>query len=489
MPPYFSADIFFTILTCGLGIQAYLSQKTRSQTMNLHRLRVSENQRFLVTDQGVPFFWLGDTAWELFHRLTIEDVECYLKSRKQKKFNLIQAVALAEFDGLYTPNVYGEKPLNDNDPSQPNEAYWLFVDRVIRKADHYGLYIGLLPTWGDKVTDLWGIGPVIFDENNAYLYGEWLGRRYKEQKNVVWILGGDRPVRYIGKKTNMQQDDSPIWSAMAAGIYEGTGSRVLITYHPSGGHSSSEYVHDKDWLGVNMMQSGHGGGHDVPVWEMIEKDYYLMPVKPTLDGEPNYEDHPVNPWPEWDPELGYYNDYDVRKQLYRSVFAGGCGVTYGHHSVWQMYSERYEAINHAKMYWREAISRPGASQVQYLRRLMESRPYLTRIPDQSLIKYPNLDRSKFNCATRDDHGRYALIYLPDAPQVTVDLGALAGGEINAWWFDPRNGRGILDGKYSGGVSQTFVAPHYGPDWVLVLDDVAAKFSNPGIEIDTFGVIE
>ena len=110
-----------------------------------------------------------------------------------------------------------------------------------------------------------------------------------------------------------------------------------MTYHPWGGHSSSEWLHEEDWLDVNMMQSGHGGGHDVPVWDMIAHDYALKPTKPTLDGEPNYEDHPVSPWPKWDPANGYYRDHDVRKQLYRSVFAGACGVTYGHHSMWQFY--------------------------------------------------------------------------------------------------------------------------------------------------------
>ena len=32
------------------------------------RLKVSENQRFLVHEDGTPFFYLGDTAWELLHR-------------------------------------------------------------------------------------------------------------------------------------------------------------------------------------------------------------------------------------------------------------------------------------------------------------------------------------------------------------------------------------------------------------------------------------
>ena len=75
------------------------------------RLIVSENNRFLIFEDGTPFFWLGDTAWELFHRLTKNEAEQYLKNRLEKGFTVIQAVILAELDGLNIPNTEGEKPL------------------------------------------------------------------------------------------------------------------------------------------------------------------------------------------------------------------------------------------------------------------------------------------------------------------------------------------------------------------------------------------
>ena len=114
-------------------------------------LRVSENNRFLIKSNGIPFFWLGDTAWELFHRLNREDTERYLENRRQKGFTVIQAVALAELDGLNTPNRFGEKPLTANDPAKPNPKYFEHVDWVVNKAREKGLYVGLLPTWGRYV--------------------------------------------------------------------------------------------------------------------------------------------------------------------------------------------------------------------------------------------------------------------------------------------------------------------------------------------------
>jgi len=156
-------------------------------------IRVSHNHRFLVHPDGTPFFYLGDTAWELFHRCTLHEAEMYLRDRAAKGFTVIQAVALAELDGLTLPNPNGDLPLIDHDPSRPNEAYFRHVDAIVDLAAALGLYIGLLPTWGDKWHRLWGVGPEIFTPENARTYGRWLGQRYKDAP-IIWILGGDRPV-------------------------------------------------------------------------------------------------------------------------------------------------------------------------------------------------------------------------------------------------------------------------------------------------------
>src|SRR5436190_6136120 len=158
------------------------------------QLRVSENHRYLVQKDGTPFFWLGDTAWELLHRQNREDTLFYLDKRARQSFNVIQTVVLAEMDGLNTPNAYGQKPLIDNDPTRPNEKYFEHVDWVFAEASKRGLIIGLLPTWGNKVVQgrTEKRNEVIFNETNARVYGRWIGNRYKSATNLVWILGGDR---------------------------------------------------------------------------------------------------------------------------------------------------------------------------------------------------------------------------------------------------------------------------------------------------------
>ena len=177
-----------------------------SQTSNHGRVVVSPNGHYLQYEDGTPFFWLGDTGWELFHRLNYKEIERYLDNRSRKGFTVIQAVLLAEFNGLRVPNQNGDVPFHNLDPTKPNENYFRFADSVVQLAAAKNLVMGLLPTWGDKVTPNWGEGPVVFDSVNAYTYGLWLGKRYAAAQHVVWILGGDRPpVR------GDSQDWRPVW--------------------------------------------------------------------------------------------------------------------------------------------------------------------------------------------------------------------------------------------------------------------------------------
>src|ERR1035438_9859143 len=348
------------------------------------RLRVSDNQRFLTYEDGRPFFYLADTAWELFHRLGREDSGRYLTKRAEQGFTVIQAVALAEFDGLNEPNAYGQVPLRDNDPLQPNEDYFRHVDWVVQKANSLGLYIGLLPTWGDKWNKKWGIGPEVFTPQNAAAYGEWIGHRYRDA-GVIWILGGDRPVENDAQKE--------IIRAMARGLGRGDGGAHLITFHPTGGSGSSQPFHNDDWLDFNMRQNGHAiefTGH----YDRTGVDYNRVPIKPVLDGEPVYEGHPVSFNAR---QLGHSLAADIRRAFYWDVFSGACGHTYGHHSVWAMYTPQRKPVNSPLMFWTEAMTEPGAAQVGFGRRLIESRPFLTRVPDDSVLvpsEYPTLIRSE-----------------------------------------------------------------------------------------------
>jgi len=465
----------FLALILSLSLLPVSAASTSSASPRLSALKVSDNQHFLARSDGSPFFYLGDTAWELLHRLTREDAETYLKRRAEQGYTVIQTVVLAEFSGLEIPNAYGALPLHDNDPLKPNELYFEHVDWVVKKAEELGLYVGLLPSWGDKwMKGRWGVGPEIFTPENAGAYGEWLGRRYANSA-VIWIVGGDRPIE--------NDTHRAIIDGMARGLRKGDGGSHLITFHPPGSRSSSEWFHSAPWLDFNMRQNGHSASFNVNYAKM-GADYDRVPIKPLIDGEPIYEGHPIAFKAE---EFGHSIAADVRRAMYWDLFSGACGHTYGHHSMWQFFDTGREPVNRPLMKWQQAIEEPGGNQMQFGRRLIESRPVLTRIPDNDIIvpetvttSIPGAGAYRF-VATRDSDGSYAMVYAPIGRAFRVQMNKIFGKNVVAWWFDPRTGKATTAGQFPNEGEREFTPPNPGEvlDWILVLDDASKNFPAPG----------
>jgi hypothetical protein len=438
----------------------------QAQPAGLPRLKVSADGRRIVRVDGSPFFWLGDTAWELFHRLSLAEAAVYLEDRARKGFNVIQAVALAELDGLRTPNANGDLPLVDVDPTRPNEAYFRHVDAIIDLAASKGLYTGLLPTWGDKFYKRWGVGPEVFTPANARAYGAFIGRRYKDRP-IIWIMGGDR------------NPDEPGHLAIVRGMAEGVRSEVgrsqLMTYHPQGGSASWDWFHNDPWIDLHVFQSGHSE-RDIANDAFTDKGWALQPVRPVLDSEPRYEDHPIN----WKPESGWFDEADVRQAAWWSVLAGAAGHTYGDHNIWQMWQPGRDPISAARTPWRQAIAHPGSAQMGHLRRLMESRDFLRLVPRQDLLA-GNLGAgpSRKRAAASPE----ALIaYTPFGEPLTVRTAQLGPGPLRAWWFDPRTGKASRLGLLKRQAEQTFTPAGptgRGRDWVLIIYRASRAMRPPG----------
>lgn len=463
-----------------LSLAATVGLASAGSAAPLPALKVSENKRFLVTADGKPFFYLGDTTWELFHRLNREEAIRLFENRAARKFNVLQSVAIAELEGHADPNPYGHLPFVGLDVTKPavrdgpRNDYWDHVDFIVTEANKRGLYIGFLPTWGRFWHDTNQGRTPLFTVANAEMYGEWLGRRYRDE-GLIWILGGDRGVD--------SDEQKEIIRAMARGLRKGDGGSHLMTFHPPGGNGSSTWFHEDAWLDFNMRQNGHVAEF-TGRYDNTRKDYDRTPIKPVLDGEPIYEDHPVS----FDAKkLGHSISSDVRRPLYWNLFTGAFGHTYGHHSVWQMWSPGKPPINNPLMPWFEAIDQPGAAQMQHGRALIESRPFLTRIPDPDVIvtdrvptRVPGAGRYQF-VATRDTDGTYAMVYAPVGRSFKVRMDKITGGKVKAWWFNPRDGKAKAIGTFENKGEREFLPPDVGEmlDWVLVLDDAAKKYPPPG----------
>jgi hypothetical protein len=438
-------------------------------TIRAQTLQVSRNGRHLIGEDGRPFFYLGDTAWDLFCRLDREETERYLSGRAEKGFTVVQAVVLFGNGGLDTPNAYGAAPLIDKNPLTPNEPFFQHVDYVVNSAKRLGLYIGMLPTWGY----FWGgndADQIIFTPENAKRYGEFLGKRYRN-KPVIWILGGDENIK--------TEREFAIIEAMAMGLKKGDDNRHLITFHPRGPGLSSDYLHHAEWLDFNMYQSSHGG-HDHDNGLYAEHDYDLRPTKPTLDGEPRYEIIPVGFYFKGANQLDLFDAYDCRQAAYWSLLAGACGHTYGNNSIFQFWEPGRTGAFGVSIPWYEALDHPGAFQMGLVRRLFESRAWEKLIPNQEIIKDgPDSGGAKIRAAVAADSS-FAFIYSPRGERFTIDKSFVKAKQAREAWYDPRYGiTYVIHTAHTKGI-QTYTPPTNGRgnDWLLIIEDAETKLTSP-----------
>lgn len=449
-------------------------------------LSLTPNGHFLQTRSGEPFFWLGDTGWELFHRLDREEARIYLKNRAEKGFNLIQAVALHELEAFESPNAYGDYPLKGedilrpdttrgNDPGDPLQYdYWDHLEFILEEAASLGLLVGLLPCWGEYVTPRFR-DRVIGSPEAGYAYGSFIGKRFlKYNDHLVWILGGDR---LPDERSNGVQ----IWRAMAEGITDGVTDtpgydgkadyrRTFMTYHCYA--SSSRWFHNDPWIDMHTWGSYHEKRDNERAYYEAQDDWKLDPPKPTLNSEPAYELLPVNY--DWEHVSGgRFDDFDVRQQAYWSVFAGTCGHTYGCNPVWQMYKKANPhpplTLQNRKE-WHEALDEPGASQVGYLKELILSRSFPDRRPAQHILAENPHDPAGHLQACAGD--RWWMVYIPTGKEVHLHMERPAGNRAQATWFNPREGHfGTPELTATGAITRFDPPgePGRGNDWVLIID--------------------
>lgn len=446
------------------------TKKDVKEDGKLPQLKVSENQRYLMDEDENPFFWLGDTGWLLFSKLNRAEAEEYLENRVEKGFNVIQVMVIHH---LAVSNVYGDSALVKGDISIPaltegnifedTTAYdfWDHADYIIDLAEKKGLYMALVPVWGTNVKE-GGIS-----RQQADIYSSWLAKRYAEKSNIIWLNGGD----------TKGCDSTATWNIMGQN-YHKLAPNHLTTFHPFGRMQSSLWFHNAQWLDFNMFQSGHrrydqddtkkAYGQDN--YKYVTDDLATSPLKPTIDGEPSYEGIPQGLH---DPTEPFWNDNDLRRYAYWSVFAGGFGFTYGNSAVMQMNRPIDETPAYGvREYWTEAIDMPGARQMVHLKKLLLSKPYFERIPDQSLIAAGQGEKYDYQVATRGKN--YALIYTYNGREMQISMGKIAGDKVAASWFNPRNGKQTVIGKFENNGMHTFNPPgemEDGNDWVLILDSV------------------
>lgn len=432
-------------------------------------MRISPGKRYLITDDGRPFFYMADTAWRLFYCADREMADTYLRKRKEQGFTVFMPVILSEVFGTESEvNPYGHYALHDWDPTRPNEAFFEHVDWIVRRAAELDLVAGILPCWGEFVCDLlYGRGPQCFTPESAYAYGRFLGERYRRDANIIWVLGGDR------NPTSPAHVE--LWHSMARGLRDGDGGCHCITYHPAPRdelqtYSSADWLPDAEWIDFNMLQTGTV--IDRANYLLIRKDYLRTGTqqKPVLDGECRYEYSHEFFWTK-PPSGRRIGAHQVRKAMYNAMLSGAAGHTYGCRCVWNFYREGTVPTRDTDLDWRRALDLDGAWQMRHMRTLLwDTYPFHELEPDfdsRVVVCGQGKDGSYIPAAIASDR-RHFLAYMPESITFCVDLDVLRS-PARLTWYDVRSGRFFpCTGDFRTGV-QTVIPPEDGPDFVLIAE--------------------
>lgn len=436
------------------------------------KLVVSEEGRYLKHENGVPFFWLGETGWLMPQRLNRDEVSYYLNKCKDAGYNMVQVL-----NGVPSMNIYGQYSMTDGfnfkDINRKGiYGYWDHMDYIIKSAASRGIYIGMVCIWGTPVEQ------GLMNEKEAVAYGKFLAERYKDEPNIIWMIGGD--IRGDNK--------TEVWDALANSI-RSIDKGHLMTFHPRGRTTSATWFNDREWLDFNMFQSGHrrygqrNGDGDYPIeenteednWRFVEASQAKTPLKPVIDDEPIYEDIPQGLH---DPNETRWNQHDVRRYAYWSVFAGSFGHSYGHNDIMQFirpgYGASFGADGRKKAWW-DALEDPGFNQMKYLKNLMLTFPFFERMPDQSVIAGTNGERYDRAIATRGND--YLLVYNYSGRPMQIDLSKISGAKKNAWWYSAKDGKLEYIGEFDSKVTSFQHDSGYlsGNDQVLIVVDSAKDY--------------
>ena len=441
------------------------------------KLSISENKRYLIHEDGTPFFWLGDTGWLLPKRLDQDEAAYYLSKAHNAGYNVVQ---IQTTNAVPTMNSYGQYSMPDgfnfkNINQKGVYGYWDHMDYIIKRAEQQGIYVAMVCIWGSVVRS----GQMSVDD--AKKYGTFLGERYKDSPNIIWVIGGDT---YADR-------NQEIWEALAQSIRKADRNH-LMTFHPFGRTSSATHLNDKEWMDFNMYQSGHRrygqkrgdgsytieGNTEEDNWRYVEEALAMDNLKPILDAEPSYEGIPQGLH---NPAEPLWTADDVRRYAYWSVFAGSFGHTYGHNNIMQFAKPgtggAYGADPIEKP-WYIAMKDDGFNQMKYLKNLILTFPYSERVPDQSVIAGMNGNRYDRLIATRGDD--YLLVYNYTNKPMSIDLTKISGDKKQAWWYNPKNGHLSYIGEYDNQITPFAFDGAYGNgnDQVLIAIDATKNYLLP-----------
>jgi Protein of unknown function (DUF4038)/Putative collagen-binding domain of a collagenase len=426
----------------------------RTWAASAYPLKVGPTGRYLVDQNNQPFLINGDSVDALLAQLLPADAEMYFANRQSNGFNVVWFQVLT--DKGYGGRANGSTPdgivpfTRSWDFSTPNEAYFARLDDYVNRAAGHGLTTMLDPIeTGGLIKALRKNGAV-----KAFNYGVYLGNRYKNFNNIVWLTGNDYKIN---------AGDDALMVAVIKGIKSADSKHL---------HTSENYS-DKSAGGQTSLDDASIGRlldfNGAYVWTATYLSMYHAYNQssiPAYLNEGNFEQAT------WGGELG--TPELLRRQAYWATLCGGVGQIYGHKLVVWFLSG-----------WQSNLNTPGVTQIHHWKDFFSARAWYDLLPDEthSVVTsgYGTLGNastkasaSDYLTAARTPDGSLVIAYTPTAHTFTVDMTKLSGPAA-AQWFDPTNGtyKMVQGSPLANAGTQQFTSPGANSagdsDWVLVLE--------------------
>lgn len=451
------ATTFLGIIILATLARGWPGSTTVSSTpLSGPRLKISHNGRYLLDQKGKTFLVVGDSPWSLVVQLDEKDIETYLQDRQKKGFNSI-IVNLIEHKFCTNPprTRSGLAPFKrSGDFSTPNDAYFNFAHRVIEKAGEHGMVVWLAPAYlgyggGDE-----GFFKEIQAGGREKLraYGRYVGRRFRDLPNIVWMLGGDY---------TPEPSDQWTVTVLAEAIREEDPTHLMTAHHSPGGSAVAAFG-DPAWLAINNVYS-----YEKALYGPMLSEFLRQPIRPFVLLETTYEgEHDSTP-------------DQIRRQAYWAMLSGACGQFFGNNPIWHFDGP---GLYPATMTWRQALNSQGSNDIARLRKLFTELPWYELVPDQNhaivIEGYGNGITSALTAWTPDR--KLAVTYLPStgsgARELTIATGRIAQ-PVTARWYNPASGRftEVEGSPFTDRRNHRLTTPGDNGtganDWVLVLQAV------------------
>jgi hypothetical protein len=451
-----SAAIAITDSAAGSPQAVSLTGTGKGQFMALS----ADKTHLVNTITNTPVFITGDAPQTLAVQVSSIDVNTYLSDRAARGFNAIWVI-LADggpsCDQTNCPdNYYGYPPFDVADFTNEDDDYWANVDSVIQAAKGYGITVFANPMFVGEAGGYYENSILASSDAVITAYGAWVGNRYKDYPNIVWLLGGDTDFSVTGLPQKMGD--------LAAGIASADANHLMLL-EPIRNQSSAQVWNQSTPLTLNWVYPDYS--HSQSLCASNYASYHA--TIPSLMGEDGYEGgNSLTP-------------LQIREETYWEVLSGcTLGRIFGNDAIWTMGGPK-DSMGQT---WQSQLGSPGSVAEAWQGALMRSREFWLLVPDtnNSVLVSGYGSGSTLSVAARSSDGQSIIAYIPagNAATITIDMSRITSptGTAKCWWFNPSTGATTLIGTFATSGTQNLTPPDAN-DWVLVIDDASANLAAPG----------